>query len=77
MLKGEFANTSKEKDMLTGKFQLRVGFLSKIEMYVEDEHTDGNDPYDTRLYRSWRKATKNEKYNIISDLQRRGVCNFT
>jgi len=63
--------------MLTGNYELRVGMFGKINLYVEDEHTDGNDPYDTKLYRSWRKASKNEKYNIISDLQRKGVCNFT
>lgn len=63
--------------MLTGKFELRVGFLSKIEIYVEYEYSHDDDPMDFRTFRSWRKATKNEKHNIISDLQKRGVCNFT
>lgn len=42
--------------MLTGKFYVKKRLFGGFNIMVEVESFDGNDPWDTRLYKHYRKA---------------------
>jgi hypothetical protein len=50
--------------MLTGKYKLRTNIFGRIIIYVEDQHLN-EDPGDISLGKTWRKARKYERKQVI------------
>jgi len=58
--------------MITGNYELRKGLFGRLVLWVEDENTIDDDPYDRRVFKYWRKALKYEKDSIVKVLNKKG-----